>query len=108
LKEIVKQLENEKFYADLGGGLYKIELAGKGKGKHGGYRILVIFKSKFRTFFAYAFSKSKRGNIEDDELKGYKKQAKENLLLTEEQIKSMLKIKNLIEILQEEENEIQK
>jgi len=108
LKEIVKQLENEQFYADLGGGLYKMELARKGKGKHGGYRAIVIFKSEFRTFFAYAFPKSKKSNIEDDELKGYKKQAKENLSLTEEQIKSMLKIKDLIEILQEEENEIQK
>jgi len=106
LKEIVKQLENEQFYADLGGGLYKMELARKGKGKHGGYRALVIFKSEFRTFFAYAFPKSERSNIEDDELKGYKKQSKENLSLTEEQIRLMLKNKDLIEILQEEENEI--
>jgi len=108
LREIVKQLEKGQFYADLGGGLYKMELARKGEGKRGGYRALVVFKSEFRVFFLFGFPKSKIGNIEDDALKGFKKQAKENLLLTEEQINSMLKVNDLIEILQEEKNEIQK
>ena len=101
LKEIVKQLENGQFYADLGSGLYKMELARKGKSKRGGYRLLVVFKSELRTFFLYGFPKSEKSNIEDDELKGYKKQAKENLLFTEEQISLMLRAKDLIEILQE-------
>ncbi|MCL2763005.1 MAG: type II toxin-antitoxin system RelE/ParE family toxin [Treponema sp.] len=102
LKEIVNQLEGGQYYADLGGSVYKMELARKGKGKRGGYRVLVIFKSEFRTFFAFGFPKSKMGNIEDDMLKGYKKQAKEDFSLTEEQIKLMLEIKDLVEILQEE------
>jgi len=50
----------------------------------------------------------KRGNIEDDELRLYKKQAKENLALTEEQINQWLRAKTLIEVEQEEKNEIQK
>jgi len=95
---MVKQLENGQFYADLGGSVYKMELARKGEGKHGGLRAIVVFKSEFRTFFIYGFPKSKMSNIEDDLLKGYKKQAKENLSLTEDQIKSMLKVKDLIEI----------
>ena len=65
-----------------------------------------MFKSEFRTFFAYGFSKSKIGNIEDDVLKGYKLQAKENFSLTEEQINQWLKNQILIEVLQVEENEI--
>jgi len=40
--------------------------------------------------------------------KSFHKFAKENLLFTEEQINLMLKAKDLIEILQEEKNEIQK
>ena len=106
LKEIVKQLENGQFYADLGGGVYKMELARKGKGKHGGYRAIVMFKSEFRTFFAYGFPKSKIGNIEDDVLRNYKEQAKENFSLTEEQINYWLKNNILIEILQGENDEI--
>jgi hypothetical protein len=108
LKEVVKQLEKGQFYADLGGGVYKMRLARPNEGKSGGYRIIVIFKSEFRTFFTYCFPKSKRDNIEDDELKVYKKQAKENLALTEEQINQWLKAQTLIEIEQEEEDEIQK
>ena len=107
LKEIVKQLENGQFYADLGGGVYKMELARKGKGKHGGYRSIVIFKSEFRSFFVYGFPKSKRDNIGDRELKGYKEEAKVNLTMTDEHINEWLKNQTLIEILQEEKNEIQ-
>ena len=68
------------------------------KVKNGAYRAIVIFKSEFRTFFAYGFPKSKRDNIEDDELLGFKKQAKERLSLTEEQIEEWLKNRSLIEI----------
>jgi len=108
LKEIVKQLENGQFYANLGGGVYKMQLARPSEGKSGGYRVIVIFKSEFRAFFTYCFPKSKRDNIGDDELRLYKKQAKKNLALTEEQINQWLRAKTLIEVEQGEENEIQK
>ena len=108
LREIVKQLEKGQFYANLGGGVYKMQLARPSEGKSGGYRVIVIFKSEFRTFFTYCFPKSKRDNIEDEELRFYKKQAKKNLALTEEQINQWLRAKTLIEIEQGEENEIQK
>ena len=80
-----------------------MELARKGGGKHGGYRSIVIFKNEFRSFFVYGFPKSKRDNISDKELKGYKEEAKDNLTMTDEQINDWLKNKTLIEILQEEE-----
>jgi len=99
LKEIVRQLENGQFYADLGGGVYKMELSRKGEGKHGSYRAIVMFKSEFRTFFAYGFSKSKIGNIEDDVLRNFKVQAKENFSLTEEQVNNWVKNQILFEIL---------
>ena len=108
LKGIVKQLENGQFYANLGGGVYKMQLARPSEGKSGGYRVIVVFKSEFRTFFTYCFPKSKRDNIEDNELRLYKKQAKENLALTEDQINQWLRAKTLIEVEQGEEDEIQK
>ncbi len=106
LKEVVKRLENGQFYADLGSGVYKMELARKGEGKHGGYRSIVMFKSEFRSFFVYCFPNSKKDNIEDDDLRYYKKQAKERFSLTDEQINEWLKNHSLIEIVQEEEGEI--
>jgi len=99
LKEVIKQLENGQFYADLGGGVYKMELARKGEGKHGGYRSIVIFKSEFRSFFIYGFPKSKKDNISDKELKVFKGKAKDNLSFTDEQISQLLKSKMFIEIL---------
>jgi hypothetical protein len=60
LKDVVKWLENGQFYADLGGGVYKMEVARKGEGKHGGYRSIVIFKSEFRAFFIYGFQSQER------------------------------------------------
>ena len=109
LKEIVKQLENGQFYADLGGSVYKMELARKGKGKHGGLRTIVVFKSEFRTFFIYGFPKSKIDNISEKDLKGYKGQARDILSMTDDQINHWLRSHNLIEILlQEENNDIRK
>jgi hypothetical protein len=99
LKEVVKQLENGQFYADLGGGVYKMELARKGEGKHGGYRSIVIFKSEFRSFFIYGFPKSKRDNISDKELRVFRGKAKDNLSFTDEEISQLLKNETFIEII---------
>ena len=99
LKDVVKKLEEGQFDAELGGGVYKVRVARAGEGKSGGYRVIVIFKSKFRTFFAYGFSKSKMDNIGNKVLKGYKEYAKDDLSMSDEQINQWLKSQTLIEIL---------
>jgi len=103
LKEVVKQLESGQYYADLGGSVYKMELARKGEGKHGGFRTIVVFKSEFRTFFLFGFPKSEKDNISDKELRFFKGKAKDNLSFTEEQINLLVKSKILLEILQGDE-----
>jgi hypothetical protein len=108
LTEIVQQLEKGHYYADLGGSVYKMELARKGEGKHGGYRTIVVFKNKFRTFFIYCFQKSKIDNISQKALKGFKEEAKDKLTMTDASIVIMKRNNDLIEILQEEENDIRK
>ena len=99
LKKIVKQLEEGQAEADLGGGVYKVRQACPGKGKSGGHRVIVLFKSKFRTFFVYAFSKSDRSNISEDELRIFKDRAKDVFSSTEEQINARVKKGTFIEIL---------
>ena len=100
LKEIVKQLENGQFYADLGGGVYKMRLARQSEGKKGGsFRLIVIFKSEFRTFFVYGFPKSELGNISEKELRVFKGKAKDNFSFTDEQMSHYLKNEIFIEIL---------
>jgi hypothetical protein len=76
LRDMVRQLEAGQIGAGLGGGVYKVRMARPGTGKSGGYRVILFFRSRDRTFFQYGFSKSKRDNISDKELSGYKRTAK--------------------------------
>ena len=79
--------------------MYKARLARPGEGKAGGYRVIVFFRSEKRTFFEYGFAKANRGNISEKVLKDCRKRAKNNLSLTDEQIKVRLGKRTLIEIL---------
>jgi hypothetical protein len=99
LRETVNQLEAGQADADLGGGVYKLRVARHGEGKSGGYRVIVFFKNKERTFFVYGFAKSYRGSIDQGELRAFKKDAKYQLTLTDGQLDAWLRKKSLIEIL---------
>ena len=102
LLEIVKQLGSKQAGANLGGDVYKVRVARPGEGKSGGHRVIVYFKNEFRTFFVYAFSKSVRDDIEEDELKAFKDDAKEDFELTDAQIQAWLNRGTLIEITKED------
>ena len=104
LTELVNQLEAGQPRqlvggVDLGGGVYKMRLARPGEGKSGGYRVIVFFRSKERTFFEYAFAKADRGNITEKELRNHKKSAKMYLSRNDEQIRDLLRKRDLIEVL---------
>ena len=99
LKETVGQLEEGQADTNLGGNVYKIRLARPGEGKSGGHRVIVYFKNEYRTFFVYGFSKSDRDNINEKELKAFKVDARDQFVLTDEQIRIRLKNGTLIEIL---------
>jgi hypothetical protein len=59
---------------------------------------LSFLKSEFRTIFVYGFAKSKSDNIDQGELRAFKNDAKDQLALTDEQIKAWVKNKTLIEV----------
>jgi hypothetical protein len=98
LRDMVNQLEAGQADATLGGGVYKLRVARPGKGKSGGYRVIVYFRSGERTFYVYGFAKSTRANIRQKELKNYKKLAMINLNLTDEQLKMRIEGGQWIEI----------
>jgi len=98
LLDVVKLLEEDQADANLGGDVFKVRIAREGEGKRGGHRVIVYFRNKFRTFFSYAFSKNDKGNISDKELKAFKKDAKSQFLLTDEQIETRLRDGTFIEI----------
>ena len=99
LREMANQLEEGKAEANLGGGVYKVRVARSGEGKAGGYRVIVFFRSEERTFFEYGFAKSDRDNINEEDLRVYKKKAKKVFSLTDEQIRDRLKNRIFIEVL---------
>jgi len=98
LKEIVNQLEMGYANADLGGGVYKMRMARSGKGKSGGYRVIMFFRSKEKTFYHYAYPKAARENISEKELQFFKKLSKKYLALTDDQLATALDAGELIEI----------
>ncbi|MCL1837482.1 MAG: type II toxin-antitoxin system RelE/ParE family toxin [Treponema sp.] len=106
LRSIVNQLETGKADADLGGGVYKVRVSRSGEGKSGGYRVIVFFKTEFRSVFVYGFTKSDRDNIGQGELRAFKNDAKYQMALTNEQIDALLRNKDLIEVFEEAENAI--
>jgi hypothetical protein len=98
LRELVNQLEDGQADANLGGSVYKIRLARLGEGKSGGYRIILFFRSEDKTFFQYAFPKSARDNIDQKELRFYKKLAKTKLAMSDSELINAINAGELIEI----------
>jgi len=99
LKGIVDNvLEKGQAEAVLGSGVYKVRIARPGKGKSGGYRVIVLFKSGELAFFVYGFAKSDRGNISRKELAKLKDTAKDWLSLSNEQLDKLLRIGKYQEI----------
>jgi hypothetical protein len=91
LKNVVSDLEKGLIYADLGGNVYKQQVARPGHSKARGFRTIVFFKKGDKTFFAYGFPKSERANIDDDELDAFKRDAEDDFSLTDDQLDTLVK-----------------
>jgi len=68
LRDAIERAERGLVDADLGGGIIKQRVARTGKGRSGGYRLLIAYRSGSRAVFLYGFAKSERENIEAGEL----------------------------------------
>ena len=75
--EAIRNAEKGLIDADLGGGVIKQRIAWAKEGKSGGYRSIILFRSGDKAFFVYGFAKSKRDNINQEELAGFKALADE-------------------------------
>lgn len=65
----IKEMESGLIDADLGGFLYKKRIARHGKGKSGGYRLLLSARLGNRYVFLYGFSKNEFSNLTQRESK---------------------------------------
>jgi len=94
----VAEMNDGLWDVNLGGQVYKKRVALAGRGKSGGARTLVAFKSDDRAFFMYGFSKNQRSNITNKEKNALKLMARELLGYSDNQLRQALKHGALIEI----------
>lgn len=105
LRAAIERAEQGLIDADLGGGLIKQRVARPGRGRSGGYRMIVGYRVKDRAVFLLGFAKNERENIEDDELLTLRSQAERWLVADAVRIQKELELGNLQEINHDEENE---
>lgn len=98
LKNLVTGIEGGVRGVSLGGGLYKYRLAKPGKGKSGGYRVIVCLKRGERLFFVYGFSKSVQENISGYEVEKYKDFADYLFSLNDADLDNAVKDGRLVEL----------
>ena len=90
LSEAIARAARGLIDADLGGGLIKQRVARQGRGRSGGYRMIVAYRVEERAVFLYGFAKNERDNIEADELEDLRLVARGWLEAAPEQIAAAL------------------
>ena len=105
LRAAIERAEQGLIDADLGGGLIKQRVARPGRGRSGGYRMIVGYRVKNRAVFLLGFAKNERENIEDNELLTLRSQAERWLVADAARLQKELELGNLQEINHDEENE---
>ena len=98
LCKAILNAENGLIDADLGGGVIKQRVARDGKGKSGGFRTMILFRTGTRAFFVYGFAKNEQDNISDDDLVALKKLATKMLNYSDAELTTVINQKSLIEI----------
>ena len=98
LRAAIERAEQGLIDADLGGGLIKQRVARPGRGRSGGYRMIVGYRVKDRAVFLLGFAKNERENIEDNELLSLRETAERWLAADTARIQKELELGNLQEI----------
>lgn len=98
LRTAIMEMENGLVDADLGGHVYKKRAPIEGQGKSGGLRTILAFKLGSKAFFMYGFHKNERSNIDDKELKAFKRLAKEMLGYSDGELRKAIELGSVIEV----------
>ena len=98
LRKAIDDAERGLIDAKLGGGVIKQRVARQGKGKSGGFRVIILYKAHALAFFVHGFAKKDRDNIGDDELTGFKLLATQMLFFDDTAIAKAFESGALIEL----------
>ena len=98
LLDTLKNIPNKLGVVDLGSGLYKVRTPKIGKGKSGGFRTIVVYREEYISIFVFGFSKTTKGNLNNEELKYFKKLSKDLLSISREEYIELVKLGDFISI----------
>lgn len=79
LCKVIADAERGLIDADLGGAVIKQRAARSGKGKSGGFRVLIVYRRGNLAVFVHGFAKSERPNVSPVELTALRELASEIL-----------------------------
>jgi hypothetical protein len=102
LLDAVRRAERGQIDADLGGGVIKQRVARRGQGRSGGYRTILLYRSRSRAIFAFGFAKNRKADLEPDELEAYRELAKVYLAQAERAIDKYVADGILTELIDDE------
>ncbi len=98
LLKTLENISNNLGTVDLGGGLYKVRTPKYGQGKSGGFRTVVVFKEADIAIFVYGFAKTNKDNLDKQELKYFKKLAKDLLEINKNEYIKLEKLGDFISL----------
>ena len=91
-------MQNGLYEANLGGYVYKKRLPLGHKGKSGGVRTIIAFKSSDKAIFVYGYSKGEKSNITKKEEDSLKKLAKIYFSYSDNEINEAISAGILLEV----------
>lgn len=98
LREAADRAERGIIDADLGGGVIKQRVARPGQGRPAGFRTLIIYRQGDRAIFVHGFAKSKKDNIDCDDLETLRALAEEFLNYSDNDVEALVKSGGWIEV----------
>jgi hypothetical protein len=101
LRTVIKEMEEGLIGDNLGGNVYKKRVKLEGRGKRGGARTIIAYKTEEKAFFIVGFAKNEKDNIDTNEKIALKRFAKELLGYSDQQLLKAVTAGELYEITEE-------
>lgn len=96
--DVVNELDQGLFEANLGGGIFKKRIRLANRGKRGGGRVIIAFKQHEIVFFIFGYAKNEMTTLTKKEERALKKYASDLFLMDQKCIKTLVKDKILFEV----------
>lgn len=103
LREALRRASRGLLDADLGGGIVKQRVARPGKGRSGGYRVVIAYRRGRRAVFLHGFAKSQKDSVRDDELEALREIGELLLAASEDELEHMIADDRLMEVTYDDE-----